>query len=63
MKYQMGFLLKLLLLSTLLSILVKYSSPSFLIPPTVTNALLLVLLPTLILAIALCGRFISVKQN
>ncbi|MEA5618719.1 hypothetical protein VB711_12850 [Cronbergia sp. UHCC 0137] len=63
MENQLGFLLKLLLISALLSSLIKYAGPSLLISATTTNALIMVLLPTVILAIALLSRFSGQKQN
>ncbi|MEH1850125.1 MAG: hypothetical protein V7L11_00170 [Nostoc sp.] len=63
MENQLGFVLKLLLLSALLSVLIKYVGPSLSIPATATNALIIVLLPIVIIAIALLWRFQAQKQN
>lgn len=63
MKNQLGFLLKLLLLSALISLLIKYAAPTFLIPATSTNALMLVLLPTVIMITILLLRIPAQKQN
>lgn len=63
MENQLGFVLKLLLLSALLSVLIKYAGPSLSIPATATNALIIVLLPIVIIAIALLWRFQAQKQN
>ncbi|MBN3925173.1 hypothetical protein [Nostoc sp. NMS4] len=63
MENQLGLILKLLLLSALLSALIKYAGPSLSIPATATNALIIVLLPVAILAIALLWRFQTQKQN
>jgi hypothetical protein len=63
MKNQLGFLLKLLLLSALISFLIKYASPMFLIPATSTNALILILLPTIIMTAVLLWRLPAQKQN
>jgi len=63
MQNQLVFVLKLLLLSALLSILIKYVGPSLSIPATATNALIIVLLPIAIMAIALLWRFQAQKQN
>ncbi|QLE46875.1 hypothetical protein FD724_01000 [Nostoc sp. C057] len=60
---QLGFVLKLLLLSALLSLLIKYVGPSLSIPATGTNALIIVLLPIVIIAIALLWRFQAQQQN
>ncbi|MCC5603871.1 hypothetical protein [Nostoc favosum] len=63
MQNQLGLVLKLLLLSALLSVLIKYAGPSLSIPATATNALIIVLLPIVIMAIALLWRFQAQKQN
>lgn len=63
MENQLGFVLKLLLLSALLSLLIKYVAPSLLIPATGTNALIIVLLPTVMMAAALLWRFSAQKEN
>ncbi|MFN7529275.1 MAG: hypothetical protein ACK5QA_17890 [Dolichospermum sp.] len=51
-----GFLLKLLLSSALLSVLIKYAAPFLLIPATVTSALIMVLSPTMVMATVLLWR-------
>jgi len=56
---QTGFILKVLLISAGLSILIKYGGPILSIPATPTNALLLVLVPTLLVAIALWLRTLN----
>jgi hypothetical protein len=63
MENQLGLVLKLLLLSALLSILIKYAAPSLSIPTTATNALIMILSPIAILAIALLWRFQAHKQS
>ncbi|PHM09536.1 hypothetical protein [Nostoc sp. 'Peltigera malacea cyanobiont' DB3992] len=63
MENQLGLILKLLLLSALLSVLIKYAGPSLPIPATATNALIIVFLPIAIIAIALLWRFQAQKQN
>ncbi|MBE9035271.1 hypothetical protein [aff. Roholtiella sp. LEGE 12411] len=63
MENQMSFIVKLLLLSALLSLLIKYATPSLVIPATAINALIIVLLPPVIMAIALLWRFQAHKQN
>lgn len=63
MENQLGLVLKLLLLSALLSLLIKYAGPSLSIPVTTTNALIIILLPIVIIAIALLWRFQAQKQN
>lgn len=56
MENQIGFVLKVFLFSALVSFLIKYTGPSLYIPATTTNALIIVLLPTVVLAIALLYR-------
>ncbi|WP_341525770.1 hypothetical protein WKK05_24780 [Nostoc sp. UHCC 0302] len=63
MENQLGFVFKLLLLSALLSLLIKYAAPSLAIAATATNALIIVLLPPAIMAIALLWRFQRQNQN
>ncbi|MBC5795153.1 MAG: hypothetical protein VKL60_04495 [Sphaerospermopsis sp.] len=63
MKNQLFFLLKLLLLSTVISFLIKYAGPMVLIPGTSLNALILVLLPTVILITLLLWRMPTQKQS
>lgn len=63
MENQLSFVVKLLMMSALLSVLIKYVAPIWPIPETATNALILVLSPTIIVAIALFWRFQIQKQN
>ncbi|MBD2678613.1 MULTISPECIES: hypothetical protein [Nostoc] len=63
MENQLGFVLKLLLLSALISVLIKYVAPYLSISATTTNALIIVLLPIAIVAIALLWRFQAYKQS
>jgi hypothetical protein len=56
---QLGFLLKLLIFSALLSLFIKYVSPVFPVTETTTNALIMVLLPTIIMTLVLFWRFRS----
>ncbi|WP_414755978.1 hypothetical protein [Anabaena sp. CCY 9910] len=63
MENQLSFVLKLLIISALISVSIKYVAPMWPIPATATNALILVLSPTIILAIALFWRFQTQKQN
>jgi hypothetical protein len=58
-----GFLLKLLLFSALLSVLIKYAAPFLGIPATVTNVLIMILSPTIIMATVLLWRIPRQKQN
>ncbi|MBD2492793.1 hypothetical protein BCD64_01545 [Nostoc sp. MBR 210] len=62
MPNQLIFIAKLLVLSALLSAAIKYILPSVPLPATTTNALILVLSPTVIIAIALFWRF-QTKTN
>ncbi|MBR8837824.1 MAG: hypothetical protein DSM106950_28415 [Stigonema ocellatum SAG 48.90 = DSM 106950] len=57
MENQVEFVLKVFLLSAGISFLIKYLAPSLSIPMTATNALIMVLLPTVMVAIALLWRF------
>jgi hypothetical protein len=63
MKNQLLFLLKLLLLSTVISFLIKYAAPMLLLQSTSLNALVLVLLPTIIMTTLLLGRMAGERQN
>ncbi|MFB2980389.1 hypothetical protein [Microseira sp. BLCC-F43] len=60
MDNQTGFILKVLVISAALSVLIKYGGPNLAVGATPINALMLVFLPTLILALALWWR--SQKQ-
>ncbi|KAF3891210.1 MULTISPECIES: hypothetical protein [Nostocales] len=50
MQNQLGFVFKVFFFSALLSVLIKYAPGSPLIPATVTNALIIVFLPSVIMA-------------
>ncbi|MCP6760590.1 MAG: hypothetical protein NHB32_18015 [Fischerella sp. CENA71] len=63
MKNQLGFLLKVFLLSAVISLLIKYAGPFLFIPATSINALIIVLLPTVMMAIALLWRSQAHKQS
>nr|WP_228020652.1 hypothetical protein [Sphaerospermopsis sp. LEGE 08334] len=63
MKNQLFFLLKLLLLSTVISFLIKYAGPMLLIPATSLNALFSVFLPTVIMITLLLWRIPAQKQS
>ncbi|KAB8332590.1 hypothetical protein SD80_018580 [Scytonema tolypothrichoides VB-61278] len=62
MQNQLGFVLKVFLLSTGLSALIKYILPNLYIPATATNALIIVFLPTVILASVFFWR-LQRRQN
>ncbi|MFB8792132.1 MAG: hypothetical protein U7123_25625 [Potamolinea sp.] len=59
---QTNFLLKVLILSAGLSALIKYAGPSFPITATSGNALIAIVSPTIILAIALLWRAWKYQQ-
>jgi hypothetical protein len=63
MENQLSFVIKLLIMSAFVSVLIKYAGPFWPLPATDTNALILVLSPTVIMAIALLWRFQTQKQN
>lgn len=54
---QTGFIVKVLVISAGVSILIKYGGPTLSIPATLTNVLLLVLAPSVLMAIALGSRY------
>ena len=56
MDNQTGFILKVLVISTGLSVLIKYVGPALEVGATLLNVLILVFLPTLTMAIALWWR-------
>ncbi|MDZ7959257.1 MAG: hypothetical protein RMY34_15475 [Aulosira sp. DedQUE10] len=63
MENQLGLLAKVFLLSIVLSLLIKYAAPSLMIPQTDTIALVMVLSPPIIMAIALFWRFQQLKDE
>jgi len=64
MGIQFNFIVKVLILSLSISLLIKYASPSLPpIPATSWNALIAVLTPAFILAIALLWRFWKFHQH
>lgn len=56
MNSQFGFLVKVLVFSAALSLLIKYGGRLLPLAPTTTNALIGVIFPTLVLALALGWR-------
>ncbi|GET40226.1 hypothetical protein [Microseira wollei] len=56
MENQTGFIFKVLVISAGLSVLIKYAGPALEVGATPVNALILVFVPTLIVAIALWWR-------
>jgi uncharacterized YccA/Bax inhibitor family protein len=63
MENKLGLVLKVFLMSIVLSFLIKYAAPSLRIPGTDAVALIMVLLPVAIVAIALLWRFQMQRQN
>lgn len=61
MASQALFVVKLLVASAILSVAIKFTPIS--VPPTTINALIGVLSPTLIMAIALLWRYASSRQQ
>jgi hypothetical protein len=59
MDSQIGLVIKVLLLSTLISILIKYGGQFLPIEGTSINALIAILLPALVLGILLVNRKLS----
>lgn len=62
MKNQFIFVSKVLLLSAIISLFIKYVAPNLSIPETATNALIIILLPNLIMATLLIWQ-ISIRQK
>jgi hypothetical protein len=63
MSSQSGLIVKVILLSAVLSFLIKYGREDFLIPGTDINTLILVLSPTIILAALLGVRLVIERQK
>ena len=53
----LGFVLKILLLSTALSLLIKYGGQYLTLTPTTTTALVIVLAPSLLIGLILGWRY------
>ena len=60
---QFGFIFELLIISTVLSYLIKYGGQYLSIFVTPQNALLVVLMPTLVMAIALLFRYVLASKQ
>ncbi len=56
MDKQLGFIIKLFLISSLFSLFIKYVAPSFAITPTTNNTLIAISLPSLVIAVLLIWR-------
>ncbi len=63
MDSQVNFIFKVLILSAGISLLIKYGGPSLPIAATSVNALIAVLMPSVILAIALWWRAGKYRQS
>jgi hypothetical protein len=63
MQNQSGFIVKLIFLSTVISLLIKYGGQSLTIPVTTANAIVMILLPTLIMAALLLWRRLIDKRE
>ncbi len=61
MASQASFIIKLLIVSAVLSVIIKFAPIS--IPPTTNNVLIAVLLPTIVMAIALLSRYAASRQQ
>ncbi|MCV3215443.1 hypothetical protein OGM63_18305, partial [Plectonema radiosum NIES-515] len=59
MENQIGFVVKVFIVSALMSLLIRYICPSLGIGGTTSNVLIMVLSPSLIIAIALLSRLPS----
>jgi hypothetical protein len=62
MSGQIGFILKVLLVSTVLSLLVKYGGRILSIPPTPTNASIALVVPPILMALVLWWRLLRKQQ-
>ncbi|MBF2066042.1 MAG: hypothetical protein IGS39_16725 [Calothrix sp. C42_A2020_038] len=62
MTNQIGLIVKVMLLSAILSFLIKYAEPDILIPATTINVLIIILSPTVIVALLLGARLIWAKH-
>ena len=60
MKSQILFIVKLLIVSAVLSVAIKFAPIS--IPPTATNALIAVLLPTIVMTVTFLWRYANLKK-
>ena len=63
MNDQIVFIFKLLIVSTLLSAIIKYGGPLLSIRANNTNALIAILLPTLVFFLILSWRWQQTKQS
>ena len=63
MDNQLSFIIKLVILSTIISVIIKYAATTLPIAATSVNGLIGILAPTVILAIALVGRALSYRES
>ena len=63
MDTQTGFIIKILLLSTILSVLVKYGGRYVPIQPTNAIAIVIVILPSLLIGLILGWKYINEGTN
>ena len=59
MNTQTGFIFKIFLVSTILSVLIKYGGESIPIEPTTTTAITLVLLPSIAIGFVLGWQYLT----
>lgn len=60
---QAGFILKVLVISTAVSALIKYGGPALSVPATPAIVLTFVVLPTLVMVIALFTRYTKGRRQ
>ncbi len=63
MSTQAGFIFKILLLSTGISLLIKYGGEYLLLKPMTTTALTIVLLPSLVMGLILGWRYRQISPR
>ncbi|WP_009631966.1 hypothetical protein [Synechocystis sp. PCC 7509] len=63
MASQALFIVKLLVVSLILSVAIKSVAPSLFIPPTATNALIAVLLPSTVMTVTFLWRYAAFRQQ
>ncbi len=63
MASQTLFIVKLLVVSAILSVAIKSVAPSVSIPPTTTNALIAVLLPAIVMTVTFLWRYAASSQQ
>jgi len=63
MQNQLGFIVKLIFFSAVLSFLIKYEGTSLAIPQTTTNVIVIILLPTLIMTGLLLWRISKTSKT